>query len=174
MNEISIDLLRQLIRYDSKTGKLYWLPRARCHFKTVRNCNAWNTNYAGNECGYSTNGAYIRLRIFDRNFFAHRVAWAIHHGQWPTEIDHINGVRTDNRITNLREVTTQQNRQNAAQHSRNTSGVSGVGRIKNGRWRVRIGAKHVGYHKTFLSAVKARKRAEQEHGYHPNHGRPAK
>lgn len=43
---------------------------------------------------------------------AHRVVWYLHHGYWPENIDHINGIRTDNRICNLREVTHEENCQN--------------------------------------------------------------
>ena len=58
--------------------------------------------------------------------YAHRLAWFYTYGTWPTEVDHINGQRTDNRISNLREVVDGSNNQNHKKHSSNTSGFGGV------------------------------------------------
>ena len=108
---------------------------------------------------------------------AHRVAWALHHGNWPSgQIDHINGDKTDNRICNLRDVVNAENARNSAMKSNNTSGVSGVYLHKQtGKWCAQINAfgKTVGLG-LFVEkrdAVIARKAAERVLGYHQNHGR---
>jgi hypothetical protein len=101
---------------------------------------------------------------------AHRVMWALVHGRWPSEIDHLNGVRDDNRLCNLREVTRQENTKNKARSRNNSSGVTGVD-YSQGKWRAKLARRHLGYFATLDEAVAARKAAEAAHDYHPNHGR---
>jgi len=106
------------------------------------------------------------------------VIWAIFYGEWPSgQVDHINGVRDDNRIVNMRDVSHQDNCRNAARPRTNTSGVSGVVWDKpHKKWRAEIRAngkmKNLGRFAIFDDAVAVRKSAEVEYGYHPNHGRP--
>lgn len=71
---------------------------------------------------------YYRVRLFGREFKSHRLAWLLTYGVWPTgEIDHINGVPGDNRLVNLRDVTTAENGQNRTKAMRNSStGLLGV------------------------------------------------
>jgi len=103
---------------------------------------------------------------------AHRVAWALHYGEWPKhEIDHINGNKRDNRIQNLRDVPHLLNQRNRGLRADNTSGADGVSWMKAGFWRVTVAGKYLGIFKDFEAAVAARKSAEQAHGYHVNHGR---
>ncbi len=99
-------------------------------------------------------------------------------GEPSGEIDHINGDRTDNRICNLRDVTSAGNSCNRRRQDRNTSGVTGVAWDKRAsRWQARIGLngkqKYLGYFDSLDEAVAARKAAELELGFHPNHGRAA-
>ena len=69
---------------------------------------------AGNIAGKKGSDGYIRIYIGEENFLAHRLGWFLHYGKWPKELDHINGVRTDNRIENLRECLRSQNSGNSA------------------------------------------------------------
>lgn len=83
-------------------------------------------------------------------------------------VDHINGDPFDNRKSNLRVVTTQQNAMNHAIHSNNTSGVSGVNYdTTHNKWVARIGYKmkriSLGYFDSFEDAVSARKVAEEKY-----------
>ncbi len=99
------------------------------------------------------------------------------HDEWPRDqIDHINGVRTDNRIGNLRSVTSRENSRNLKLPTNNTSGRIGVmwsGR--DSKWLAVIqvdgGKKHLGYFDNFEDASNARKAAELKYDFHENHGR---
>lgn len=171
-----INDLRSLLNYNPESGEFTWLERPRDSFFSYRGFRTWNARYAGKVAGTLTDG-YFLISIFKRQFLAHRLAWAIYHGEWPeNDIDHINGIRSDNRIVNLRSVTRAENRKNSALSGRNTSGVSGVGWFSPASlWRARI---HVdgkeislGYFKTKDEAIASRKKAEVYYNFHPNHGR---
>ena len=70
---------------------------------------------------------YRTGRIAGRQFYAHRVAWFLNYGKWPSnQIDHINGNRLDNKIINLRDVEQCINSKNINKLSTNTSGFTGV------------------------------------------------
>lgn len=85
-------------------------------------------------------GGYIRLRLNNRAYVAHRVAWFFVYGVVPSNyIDHINGNKKDNRIANLRECTNQQNTHNSATRVDNKTGFKGVSWCsKNGKFRAQI------------------------------------
>ncbi len=114
--------------------------------------------------GYRTLSAYAEGKC--KNLLAHRVAWFITHGVIPKEIDHINRVRSDNRMANLRKAGRQDQAANTGMFSHNTSGAKGVSWDKSrGKWesciKVNQRKKHLGRFAEFDDAVKARKEAEQ-------------
>lgn len=133
--------LRQMLRYEPETGKLFWLPRTRSMFKKERFWLAWNTRFAGKEALYADNGSgYRGGSILNRTILAHRAAWCVHHGYWPDQVDHINLNKKDNRLVNLREANRSQNLFNTPAQSNNTSGVKGVYWHKPaGKWLAQIG-----------------------------------
>lgn len=145
--------LRQLLRYEPETGKLFWKKRPLSMFTSNRAGNAWNSRFAGKEALSSAhNTGYFCGGILGKVFLAHRVAWAVYYGEWPREeIDHINGDRKDNRISNLREASRLENSRNAARRSDNSSGLKGVG-VHKGQWRARMRidgkSRHLGYFPT--------------------------
>ena len=168
-------LLRKLLRYDPETGKLYWKERSLAHFRNSRDQKIWNTRFAGSEALYSDIYGYRQGRILGRSYRAHRVIWAIAYGKWPDgEIDHVNGDRSDNRISNLRSVTRSANSKNLKRPVNNTSGFIGVSRSGK-KWRAHIKVTgryvHIGTFDTKELAVKARSEAERRQGFHANHGR---
>ena len=177
MNELTAGVARELLDYDPATGVLVWRHRSRDHFSSLRSCNSWNGKHSGNLAGTVNNHGYFRVRLFGRNYGAHRIAWLITNGAWPAgQIDHINGITSDNRLVNLRCVTSQENGRNAKRKSNNTSGITGVyWRKPHGKWCAAICVgekkKHLGYFTNIFDAACARKSAELEHGFHPNHGR---
>jgi hypothetical protein len=91
---------------------------------------------------------YMRVLVAGRQRLAHRLAWLYVHGEWPAgQIDHINGIKTDNRIANLRCVTAEHNMQNArsARSSNKSCGLLGVTMQKKSgkKWVAQISAKGV-------------------------------
>lgn len=180
---IPVDVLRQLLRPDFGAGLLFWLHRdvgwfePGPKFSAARIAAVWNGHYAGRQALTAPSRGYRVGSIFDVPYFAHRVLWGMYTGAWPKDqLDHINGIRSDNRICNLRQVSNAENSRNVAMRRNNTSSVVGVGWHElTGKWRASITLegrmRHLGLFADFDMACAARKAAEQGHGYHPNHGR---
>ena len=125
--------------------------------------------------GVNTQG-YWQVRISGKLYLGHRLAWFLAFGKWPTEIDHINGDRADNRLVNLREVERVDNTRNRKTPCTNTSGVMGVSwDAANSKWQAAIWVDgksiKLGRHKNFGEACAARKAGEIKYGFHKNHGR---
>lgn len=173
----SVSFLRECFSYNPETGVITWLPRPKLHFSTLRVFNTWHTRFCGKEAGGLNQNGYIEIGILGGLMKAHRVAWVISYGEYPKgDIDHINGVRNDNRLINLRDVDRKNNCRNSAIHGNNNSGISGVyWHVRDNRWVASINVegiqKHLGYFPALIDAASARKSAEIEYGYHENHGR---
>lgn len=121
---------------------------------------------------------YLETSIFRRRVLAHRIIWKMVYGTEPDTIDHLNGDKSDNCIKNLRSISQTLNSRNQALRKNNTSGVLGVrweARLHKWHSRINVNRKtvHLGVYASFDEAVAARKAAEREHGFHPNHGRAA-
>ncbi len=182
---ISAETLRELLQYEAASGRLIWLAREAKHSfgaeqSAEHTAKIWNAKYAGKPALVALNqNGYQHGTIFGKFYSAHRVAWALHFGEWPENgIDHINGDRTDNRISNLRDVPDRVNAKNQKQNCRNTSGVTGVHlHKKTGRWVASIKGegkvRNLGYYRTIEEAAAVRSEAEKKYGFHPNHGRKA-
>lgn len=177
---VDVSLLRQLIRYEPETGRLFWLPRPREMFGSDRSWKIWNTRFSGKEAlAVGKGNGYCYGAILSRNYLAHRVAWALATGAWPEEqIDHINGDRSDNRLENIRAVSNAENGKNTSIRVDNTSGVVGVSwSDRRSKWVAYINADSrrlpLGRFDSFEDAVAARKAAEVRYSFHPNHGRAA-
>lgn len=179
--QIPIELLRQVLRLDPATGRLYWLPRAAGQFEARfpnRACMVWNSQFAGKEAFMTSDRhGYLTGHIFNRRIFAHHVAFALANGRWPSRaLDHIDGNRANNLPPNLREATQAENMRNTALRSDNMSGVMGVSWDKeNRRWRadIRVNGRrfNLGRFRSIQDAISARKAAEREHQFHENHGK---
>ncbi len=172
--------LRALLRYDPQTGELFWRERPLEMFveppaAVAAKARKWNARYAGKPAFTSRTHGYRQGCLLSVYVYAHRVAWAIHHGRWSEQhIDHINGVRDDNRITNLREVRDGGNNRNLKRPVTNSSGAIGVYRQGRKWWAgitYRRRAYYLGSFETKEAAIAARKAAERRFGFHPNHGR---
>jgi hypothetical protein len=97
---IAQDQLKLLLRYEPETGLFFWL-----HNKGPAK--------AGNLAGTPTSNGYVNICVNRKLYKAHRLAWLYVFGNFPkAQIDHINGVKNDNRFANLREATCQENAQN--------------------------------------------------------------
>lgn len=168
------DVLRQLLRYDPDTGDLFWKYRPVEWFANQHFCDAWNTRRAGKLVGSTITNYYKRVVVLGNLFLQHRVAFAIHTGEWPRGyVDHINGNTADNRFENLRDVDFLGNAHNVGISVTNKSGVLGV-HLARGKWvsQIRVNgiAKHLGRFNTIEEATAARRAAELVLGYHENHG----
>jgi len=178
-DDIPVSTLRVLLSYNPVTGVLTWLPREQDLFKPGPRqkwaCDLWNSRFAYQIAGHLNKDGYLEIGIFGKAYAAHRVAWALHYGVWPTgEIDHENGIGSANQISNIRDAAHRANMQNQKMRVDNTTGQMGVYRhAASGRWNVRVGHRSFGYYDDLDDAIAARKQAEKEMGYHPNHGRPA-
>lgn len=178
----SIELLRQLLRYEPETGKLFWLVRPASMFvggpyPSGRRATSWNNRLAGREAftGIGSHG-YREGSIYNKKYLAHRIVWALHYGAHPPRhIDHVNGDKHDNRISNLRDVDVSLNQRNARGKSNNTSGATGVNwRPDKDKWRARLMANYkettIGHFETFEEAVAARAAAASGLGFTERHG----
>lgn len=176
--ELPIEFLRECLSYDPETGILTWKERPPEHFvHSSRADGGFNAKYAGKQAGSVMARGYVWITLCGGAHFAHRIAWAIHHGRYPDEVlDHDNGDRADNRLVNLVESTPERNSRNQKKRCTNTSGHMGVSyRKDSGRYRsfIQHGGKRIwlGSHATYEEAVTSRKEAEKRYGYHENHGR---
>ncbi len=154
-NELTAEKLRSILNYESETGIFTW---------KVSNSNRVKV---GAVAGSPNGHGYLCIKVLNRLYRAHRLAWLYVNGSWPKlDIDHINRNRSDNRIANLREVTHKQNMQNASKRSDNTSGHPGVCWHKQkSKWQARIRHNYkriyLGYYNTIEEANAARKAAEK-------------
>ena len=135
--------LHECLNYDPRTGRLVWRIRPLSHFAKAGDRSSahlhaiFNTQHAGTDAGGIT-GGYFALTLDRVRIQAHRAAWAMMTGKWPSFfIDHINGDRRDNRWDNLREATRAENCRNAKLSAKNTSGFKGV-RASGRKWTANI------------------------------------
>jgi len=155
--------LKELLHYNPITGDFTWI---------VSRGYVRNNGVAGCDTIYG----YRSIKINQKRYQSHRLAWLHVYGEWPKDqIDHINHVRNDNRICNLRSVTRKENLKNKRAYKASKTGVSGVTLYKpNGRWKVTIGSGYssgyIGYFTDWFEAICARKSAENKHKYHKNNG----
>jgi hypothetical protein len=132
--------LAEKLLYDQETGDLTW--------KT-----------SGKKAGALNNGY---LRVGKHGVYAHRLAYFKMTGEWPEEVDHINGNKLDNRWDNLRLCNHQQNTWNiSAQKNNKSTGIKHVSKLKTG-YDVRVGDSFRAYVKDFNEACRLAKLKSQE------------
>lgn len=178
--EFPFDIVDQLLKYDALTGDLIWRVRDIKWCASTRYQDLWNKRFAGKFAGCVNRNppTHMSIRLLGRQHLCHRIAWLLAKGDWPTcAIDHIDGNPCNNRMDNLREVSSRDNHRNTCIHKHNKSGITGVHFSKRWkRWRAQIGINgrsiYLGDFDDFQDAVSARKEAEAKFGFHPNHGRP--
>jgi hypothetical protein len=168
--------LRALLRYNKRTGQLFWKKRPRSMFNNMYSQKGWNVRFAGSEAFTAVNHGYRRGMIRPIHVYAHQVIWKMMTGLDAPELDHIDGNRLNNAWRNLRLAPSGVNQKNSTKRQDNTSGHVGVVR-RGERWIAQFGVngttKHIGIFETKEAAIKARELVEREYGFHPNHGREA-
>ena len=150
---IELNRVREVLAYDKNTGVFTWNEKPKQWRKG-------KSNIAGS---LNTNG-YLRIKVDGARYGAHRLAWFYVYGEWPkNDIDHIDGCRTNNAISNLRNVSRTVNMQNIrTAYSTNNVGVLGVSKKCN-KWKAQIRLegknKHLGWfdapelaHQAYLNA----------------------
>jgi hypothetical protein len=144
---ITQEFLKQLFYYDKENGiftrKIATSPSVK----------------VGDIAGHLSKAGYIKISVKNKRYYAHRLAWMYEYGYLPIFIDHVNNVRQDNKINNLRECTAQQNNHNSIIAKNNTSGVKGVCWHKaSEKWiaKIKINKKniHIGLFKSIDDAKK--------------------
>lgn len=148
--------VRELLDYDPMSGRFTW------------RVDMGGTAKAGSEAGCINSAGYVLIKVDGQKYQASRLAWLHVHGRWPNAcVDHIDGVRANNAIENLREATRIQNRHNSAVPSNSVSGVKGVfWNSKRSKWQARIcldadHRQHLGYFDELDAAAAAYASAEK-------------
>lgn len=157
----------KLFRYDYETGVLYWRRR---------NSNRVpKTLEAGTQ---RKSSGYLYVQVHGRFYPVHRVVMLMCYGFYGEglEVDHINHVRNDNRLVNLRFVTRSENMRNGSISSNNTTGVTGVYFLKDRKkYMAQIGVNRklmfLGYFETLEEAAAARAEANLKFKFNNNHGK---
>lgn len=122
------DKLKTILEYNPETGIFKWSVK-------------YNKKHKSMYAGTVGNRGYIRICINKKLYQAHRLAWLYVYGEWPTlQIDHINMIKTDNRIINLRDVSNQENQHNHVIARKDSkSGLLGVHFVeKTSKWAAQI------------------------------------
>lgn len=163
MPKLTQERLKELLHYDQDAGIFTWItPPAYRHT-------------AGQKAGSLTSQGYIFIGLDGVNYLAHRLAFLYILGRFPSNTDHIDHDRTNNKWANLREVSNSENHKNRAMSKRNTSGFTGVQWVeRHKRWmaKIKVNQKviYLGYFKRIEDAIEARKKANVKYGFHKNHG----
>lgn len=153
-----LDTLRETFTYEPETGLLRWKTKSA------------NRIEIGSIAGSKNRRGYIVVGMKGKVYLAHRICWALYHNEQlspDVEIDHIYGIRDDNRITELRKATRNEQGYNGKLRSTNTSGHRGVIYYKaRQKWvaSITVGGRsiHLGYFEEIEDAIAARLKAEQE------------
>lgn len=139
---ITQELLKSLLHYDPETGIFKWAA-----------ARPWIV--VGREVGSVGRRGHVQINIYRKAYKAHRLAWLYMYGESPTkDLDHINGIKTDNRIANLREATRSENMQNVyAPCGNSKSGIRGVMWYKQThKWHAQLSLNdkkiHIGFFNT--------------------------
>lgn len=162
--------IRKAFKCDPSTGQVYFnkIPKGR----------GYRPHLAGTLVQVRPdNNGRLRLNYRRRKYLVHRVIWCLVHQSWPDDmIDHINGDPQDNRIVNLRPVTNKLNCRNQKLRKNNKSGTMGVQWRKDRQQWIAVIASNgkrrsLGFFDELDDAVQARRTAERDLGFHPNHGK---
>jgi hypothetical protein len=160
---VTQEFIKSVLNYNPETGVFTW------------KVNKSKRSKIGHIAGWKDNG-YIRIELNGKTYRAHRLAWLYVNGEFPSNlIDHIDGNRSNNKISNLRKATYLENSQNYKTPKTNKSGVKNVSWYKTmKKWVVTLGIngkkKTIGYFDDLelaeLVAIEARDKYHMEFANH--------
>lgn len=168
---LSTDVARQLLDYDPVTGIFVW----RARDENIPGNKSWNARLEGKAAGaIKRSTGYVVIAVFNRGYLAHRLAFLLMTGEWPEEnVDHVNGIRSDNRWANLRPATYQQNAWNTQGYGAlRRKGVSWHARDRKYQALIRVHGRNrsLGYFETADEAEAAyNAEAERLRGEYAHH-----
>lgn len=176
---MNIEYLNKVLTYNPESGLFTWNYREVDMFNNPSAVNPWNARHAGKIAGSVNKNGYVKIFINGKALLAHRIAWAMNNQSEIPDgmvIDHINHDPSDNRIVNLRVITSSENARNMRLSDLNTSGYHGVYFCKRKqKWAAQIKIdglhKHLGYFSDIEDAVAKRRSVEKSRGFHENHGK---
>ena len=148
---LTFEYVNSLLHYDPEAGIFYW----------KNNAGIWGRIKAGSVAGTTDRAqGYVKINIDNTPRLAHRLAWLLYYGKFPAhQIDHINGIRNDNRIANLRQATNGQNSRNRGAQSNNKTGMKGVTLSPAGGYFARIKVDGVDHYLGYFIQLGAAKAA---------------
>jgi HNH endonuclease len=127
MRDLTWSEARRLWDYDALTGVMTW--RVDRHANKV----------AGKPVGALHHYGYLVTKHGGKQIPVHVLCWFWLNGEWPVfDIDHANGIGTDNRWHNLRLATPSENHANSWRPEKSSTGFKGVARERSGRYRASI------------------------------------
>lgn len=159
---MTVDELNSIFSY--KDGRLFWANGQRAPLEA-----------GAIVTGSRSRQKYRKVQLRGKSYFVHHIVWWMFNGSRPKIIDHIDGNGLNNKIENLREVTHAVNAKNRPKQRNTRSGRLGVHKLPSGKYKasIKIGgtSRHIGVFDDQISASEARRLAEIELGFHPNHNR---
>jgi len=163
--KVDFDLVRFI--FDYIDGHLVWREKLSVRSQVV-------IGHIAGSIQKQKHNEYRFIKIAGKRYKAANLIWLYHKGEMPSMLDHINHIKHDDRIENLRIVSPKENAKNQTLRKNNKYGYNGVSKVKD-RWLARISDDkglrvYLGRYETFKEAVAARKAAEKIYGYHENHG----
>lgn len=168
--DLTQELIAKVLKYDALSGTLIWI--SNLHSKCVV------PNSRAGSLVKST--GYRNISLFGRTYLEHQLIWFICNGVWPKgQIDHINQIRDDNRIVNLRDVSKADNARNRSRNPNSKLGEHGIWfNMRTNKYvaEITLNGKKV-YQKSFDDidvAINERRIKSLELGFHTNHGSQSK
>lgn len=156
--DLNYNFLTSILSYNPDDGVFKWKKSIGQRVK-VGETAGWIDKSTG----------YVSIKINNVNYKAHVLAWFYIHKKMPKYVDHINHVKSDNRLINLRDVSHEENHKNKSLSSNNTSGVCGVYfRKTDNKWTAQIKvngkSKYLGIYTNKEDAISARIEANKKYG----------
>ncbi len=150
---IKSDRLKEMLSYNPEIGLFTWLDY---ELPSGKQRKKFGSACVGSIARYVAKNGYVQIRLERKLYYAHRLVWFYVHGVWPIEIDHKNGITSDNRLKNLRLATRSQQCVNSKFRIINKVGLRGVDKYgKRYRAYIGIGKGKTKYIGTFDTAIEA-------------------